>query len=145
MGEGALYAPSSLDFCLLLKIILRHPYLKILYLANLFVADAPMKKNEHFAIWVWKPPMGKSIKIDIGYYFFSYKPQNPLKTIIGRQRDRPGFGVVIKNQKLVAAWNPAAERRSELEFCWALVWLSLQHGFLVRWFMDYYSRTHYSQ
>ena len=44
-GGGALYAPPSLAFCLLLKIILRHPYLKILDLANLFVADAPMKKK----------------------------------------------------------------------------------------------------
>ena len=42
-GGGALYAPPSLAFCLLLKIILRHPYLKILDLANLFVADAPIK------------------------------------------------------------------------------------------------------
>ena len=31
--------------CLLLKNIMRHPYLKILDLANLFVADAPMKKK----------------------------------------------------------------------------------------------------
>ena len=46
MGGGALYAPSSFAFCLLLKIILRHPCLKILDLANLFVADAPMKKNQ---------------------------------------------------------------------------------------------------
>ena len=40
-----LYAPPSLAFCHLLKIILRHPYLKILDLANLFVSDAPMKKK----------------------------------------------------------------------------------------------------
>ena len=47
--------------CLLLKIIMRHSYMKILDLANLFVADAHMKKNkkfsftplsEHFEIWV---------------------------------------------------------------------------------------------
>ena len=31
---------------LLLKIIMRHPYLKILDFANIFVADAPMKKNQ---------------------------------------------------------------------------------------------------
>jgi len=40
---------------------LRHPYLKILDLANLFVADAPIKKikkfsftplSEHFETWV---------------------------------------------------------------------------------------------
>ena len=37
------HAPSSLSFCLLLKIIMRHPYLKILDLANLFVADAPLR------------------------------------------------------------------------------------------------------
>ena len=41
---GALYAPS-LSFCLLLKIIMRHPYLKILDLAKLFVADALMRKE----------------------------------------------------------------------------------------------------
>ena len=35
----------SLSFCLLLKFIMRHPYLKILDLANLFVANAPMKKK----------------------------------------------------------------------------------------------------
>ena len=38
--------PLSISFCLLLKIILKHPYLKILDLANLFVANAPMKKNQ---------------------------------------------------------------------------------------------------
>ena len=37
--------PSALVFVLLLKTILRHPYLKILDLANLFVADAPMNKK----------------------------------------------------------------------------------------------------
>ena len=68
MGEGALYAPTSFSFCLLLKIIMRDQYLKILDLANLFVADATMKKqikklsftplSEHFEIWVWKPTMG---------------------------------------------------------------------------------------
>ena len=61
-GEGALFPPPSLYFCLLLKIIIWHQYLKILDLANLFVADAPMKKknkkysftplSEHFEIWV---------------------------------------------------------------------------------------------
>ena len=59
---GGLYAHPSLAFYLLLKIILRHPYLKILDLANLFVANAPMKKKpkklsftpllEHLEIWV---------------------------------------------------------------------------------------------
>ena len=45
-GGGALYtSPPPLSFCLLLKIIMRHAYLKILDLANLFVADAPMKKK----------------------------------------------------------------------------------------------------
>ena len=44
-GGGALYDPPSLSFCLLLKIIFRHPYLKTLDLVNLFVADAPMKKK----------------------------------------------------------------------------------------------------
>ena len=42
-GRCTAYAHPSLSFCLLLKIIMRHPYLKILDLANLFVADAPMK------------------------------------------------------------------------------------------------------
>ena len=60
-GRCTVYAPPSFSFCLLLKIIMRHPYLKILDLANLFVADAPMKKikkfsftplAEHFEIWV---------------------------------------------------------------------------------------------
>ena len=37
--------PPSLSFFLLLKIIMMHPYLKILDLANLFVADADMKKK----------------------------------------------------------------------------------------------------
>ena len=41
---GALYAPPSLSFGLLLKNIMRHPYMKILDLAKLFAADAPMKK-----------------------------------------------------------------------------------------------------
>ena len=44
VGVGGAVRPSPLAFCLLLKIILRHPYLKILDLANLCVADAPMKK-----------------------------------------------------------------------------------------------------
>ena len=35
----------ALFFCSLLKISLRNPYLKILDLAKLFVADAPMKKK----------------------------------------------------------------------------------------------------
>ena len=41
---GALYAPPSL-FLPITQNIMRHPYLKILDLANLFVADAPMKKK----------------------------------------------------------------------------------------------------
>ena len=44
-GAGGRCTPPSLPFCLLLKIIMRHPYLKILDLVNLFVADAPMKKK----------------------------------------------------------------------------------------------------
>ena len=43
MGGGTLYAPPYRAFYFLLKIILKHPYLKILDLANLFVTDAPMK------------------------------------------------------------------------------------------------------
>ena len=47
-----------------------HLYLKILDLANIFVADAPIKKNkkfsctplsEHFEIWVWKPAMSSRV------------------------------------------------------------------------------------
>ena len=38
--------PSLPSFCLILKIIFRHPYLKTLDLANIFVADAPMKKKQ---------------------------------------------------------------------------------------------------
>ena len=45
-GGGALYAPPSLFLCLLLKISWDNPYLKILDLANLFVADVPMKKKK---------------------------------------------------------------------------------------------------
>ena len=41
-GGGALYAPPSIAFCLLLKISWGNQYLQILDLANLFVADAPM-------------------------------------------------------------------------------------------------------
>ena len=45
--RGALYAsPSLVFFCLLLKIFGGNPFLKILDLANLFVANAPMKKEE---------------------------------------------------------------------------------------------------
>jgi len=43
-GGGGPVRPSSLAFCLLLKIMMRHPYLKILDLANLFDADAPIKR-----------------------------------------------------------------------------------------------------
>ena len=46
MGGGALYAPPSLAFCLLLKISWGKQYLKIIDLANLFVADVPMKMKE---------------------------------------------------------------------------------------------------
>ena len=38
--------------------------MKILDLANLFVADAPMKKNqesEHFEIWVLKPAIAERV------------------------------------------------------------------------------------
>ena len=44
----------SLAFCLLLKTILRHQYLQMLDLANLFVADAPMKKNQEILFY---PPL----------------------------------------------------------------------------------------
>ena len=45
MGGGVVYAPSCLRFFPLLKISVVNPYLKILDLAKLFVADAPIKKN----------------------------------------------------------------------------------------------------
>ena len=44
-GGGAVGPPPCLGFCPLLKISFRNPYLKILDLSKLFVADAPMKKN----------------------------------------------------------------------------------------------------
>mgnify|MGYP007023203391 CR=1 FL=1 len=45
-GGGALYAPSLPRFFFpLLKKSLGNPYLKILYLAKLFVSDAPMKEK----------------------------------------------------------------------------------------------------
>ena len=64
--EGALYAPTPpFVFTCYSK------YLKILDFANLFVADAPMKKkikkfsftplSEHFEIWVWKPAMDVNV------------------------------------------------------------------------------------
>ena len=45
MGGGGAVRLHPLSFCPLLKIIMRHPYLKSLDLAKLFVADAPMKKK----------------------------------------------------------------------------------------------------
>ena len=45
-GRCTVYAPPSLVYCLLLKIILRHSYLKILDLANLFIADTTMNKKK---------------------------------------------------------------------------------------------------
>ena len=41
--------PPPFCFCPLLKISLVNPYLKILYLTKLFVADAPMKKIKEFS------------------------------------------------------------------------------------------------
>ena len=45
MGGGALYAPHPVVFCPLLKKSSGNPYLKILDFSQLFIADAPMKKN----------------------------------------------------------------------------------------------------
>ena len=42
---------------LLLKILMRHPYLKIHDLANLLVADAPMKKKKKKSR-KFHPPLG---------------------------------------------------------------------------------------
>ena len=58
-GGGALYAPPSLAFCLLLKISWGNPYLKILDLANLFVADAPMKNKSRNLVL---PPSQNTLK-----------------------------------------------------------------------------------
>ena len=62
MGMGPVAHPPTLVFCPLLKISLRNPYLKILDLAKLFVANAPVKKknqnfllyllSEQFKIWI---------------------------------------------------------------------------------------------
>ena len=69
---GALYAPPTLVLCLLLKLSWDNPYLKILDLANIFVADVPIKKNqhiwspspsEHYEISVQKPPMHERVKL----------------------------------------------------------------------------------
>jgi len=61
-GGGAVRPPPPFLFACYSKIIIRHSYLKILDLANLFVADATKKKkikkfsftplSEHFEIWV---------------------------------------------------------------------------------------------
>ena len=42
---GALYAPTPVVLCLLLKKALDNPYLKILDIPQLFVADAPIKNS----------------------------------------------------------------------------------------------------
>ena len=61
------YAPPSLVFFYLLKISWGNPHLKILDLANLFVADAPIyiiifyPLLEHFEISVRKPPVHKRV------------------------------------------------------------------------------------
>ena len=57
-GGGGAVRPS-LSFGLLLKIIFRHPYLKILDLASLFVADAPMKKKSRNLVL---PPSQSTLK-----------------------------------------------------------------------------------
>ena len=54
-GGGPLYAPSSLAFCRLLKIFFRHPYLKILDLADLFVltpSQSTLKYGSENRPWV---------------------------------------------------------------------------------------------
>ena len=51
--------PPSIYFCLLLKFIIRHSYLKILDLANPFVADAPMKKKSRNLVL---PPSQSTLK-----------------------------------------------------------------------------------
>ena len=45
-GGGSCRSLPALIFCPLLKIFLVNPYLKILDLAKLFVADSPIKKIE---------------------------------------------------------------------------------------------------
>jgi len=45
-GGGAVRPPLPCFFCPLLKIPLDNPYLKIVDIKKLFIADAPMKKNQ---------------------------------------------------------------------------------------------------
>ena len=54
-----IFNPSLPSFCLLLKIIMRHPYLKILDLVNLLVANAPMKKKSRNLVL---PPSQSTLK-----------------------------------------------------------------------------------
>ena len=62
--------------CLLLKNIMRHSYLKILDLANLFVADAPMKKKSRNLVL---PPSQSTLK-----YWSENRPWvRELKSVCG--------------------------------------------------------------
>ena len=67
-GGGDVHTPPSLFLCLFLKISLGNTYLKILDLANLFVADVPKKRKipilvplplRASEISVQKAPMGE--------------------------------------------------------------------------------------
>ena len=76
-GGGSCRPLPALVSCPLLKISLVNPYLKILDLAKLFVANAPIKQKykkkqfypDHFKIWVQKPPMDCGVKI-VCYFDF---------------------------------------------------------------------------
>jgi len=51
-GGGGALRPPSLGFCPLLKISPGNPYLKIIDLAKLFVANAPMKEKKSKRLWM---------------------------------------------------------------------------------------------
>ena len=53
-GEGGALNASSCGFCLLLKKSTGNPYLKILDFYKLFIADAPVKKNNSNEIEIVK-------------------------------------------------------------------------------------------
>ena len=96
------YAPPSIFLCLLLKVSWDNPYLKILDLANLFVADVPMKKinkknwlpSEQFEISVQKPPMHERVNT---FYFLEVsmvsRAKAPVTPTLSRaQSGRQGGG-----------------------------------------------------
>ena len=80
--------PPIVDFFASTQISVSNPYLKILDLSKLFVADAPMKKIEKYSftylrslIWVWKSPMQEKVRmynyIVLDYIIVYYKQMIP--------------------------------------------------------------------